>query len=592
MHKDYASLEKPFLHLAHVLGFEIVESEEWSIECRRNDGWALCLEGERYNRSLFSMIVKKYGNETNQAVEEYAVFLLMNVWAKLNEVPAPVVSFSNQVSFLIEQQDFVFGSSEKYRAAYQEENAIPYEPLWTSAEIAKAVGSAARGDWYVTRVTSDSRAIKCGDLFVALKGEHFDGHDFVAEALELGAIGAIVSHEPAGCSDDPQLILVGDTLTALQQLGKAGRERSAAKVVGVTGSVGKTSCKEALAIAFGAQAKTYASVGNLNNHIGLPLMLANLPRDIEVAVIEMGMNHAGEIELLSNLAQPDVAIITSVEAVHIEFFDNGIEGIADAKSEIAIGLRPGGTLVLPADNPHIERLKKNAAQHKVAKLLTFGASPSAEYRLLDYRALPVGSQAHIQTPKGRIDVRLGAVGKHWGLMAAGILALVDALGYDTGVAAEALAGFSEPAGRGKVLEAQLPGGRHVLVLDDSYNASPASMRAAFARLEEIWQARGGRGRKLAALGDMRELGQHAPDMHRGLAPEIEGLSLQLYAAGEHMRLLFDAIPKTSRGAWCEEAGALSAALLPQLKDGDILLVKGSRGSRMDKVVAAVLDAKQ
>lgn len=462
--------------------------------------------------------------------------------------------------------------------------------LWNSDEIAKAVGSAARSRWQAARVNSDSRKIEPGDLFVALKGERFDGHDFVCEALAQGAAGALVSHEPQGCADDPRLILVSDTLTALQQLGKAGRDRSAAKVVGVTGSVGKTSCKEALAIAFGAQAKTYASVGNLNNHIGLPLMLANLPREIEVAVIEMGMNHAGEIDLLSKLAQPDVAIITAVEAVHIEFFDNGIEGIADAKSEIAAGMRPGGTLVLPADNPHLERLKKNAAGYKVARIRSFGESPAAEFRLLDYRPLPSGSQAHIQTPGGRIDVRLGAVGKHWGLMTAGVLALVEALGYDVARAAQAMAQFQEPPGRGRAQEAALPQGGQVLVLDDSYNASPASMRAAFARMEEIWQARGGRGRKLAALGDMRELGHHAPEMHTGLAPDIERLSIQLYAAGEHMKGLFDAVPRTLRGMWCEEAGALAGAMLSQLRDGDLLLVKGSRGSRMDKIVKAVHDA--
>ncbi len=464
--------------------------------------------------------------------------------------------------------------------------------LWTSAEIAEAVGASARSAWQAQRVNTDSRTLVAGDLFVALSGERFDGHEYVAEALAQGAAGALVAREPEGLAGDPRLIVVPDTLIALQQLGAAGRARSAAKVIGVTGSVGKTSCKEALLIAFGQQARTYATRGNLNNHIGLPLTLANMPRDTEVAVLEMGMNHAGEIEMLSRLGRPHAAIITAVEAVHIEFFANGIEGIADAKSEIAAGLEPGGTLVLPGDNPHIEQLQRNAARYGVAQVRCFGAGAGCDYRLLDYRTLPTGSQAHVQTPSGRLDVTLGAVGRHWALMTAGLLALVDALGYDRAAAADALAAFSEPAGRGRVLEVALPGHRTVLVLDDSYNASPASMRAAFARMEEIWQARGARGRKLAALGDMRELGHHAPEMHAGLAPEIEQLSIQLYAAGEHMRGLFDAVPRVLRGMWCEEAGALASAMVSQLKDGDILLVKGSRGSRMDKVVTAVLSADE
>jgi UDP-N-acetylmuramoyl-tripeptide--D-alanyl-D-alanine ligase len=462
--------------------------------------------------------------------------------------------------------------------------------LWTSEAIANAVGSAARSHWDAVRVNTDSRTLAAGDLFVALRGERFDGHDFVAEALKAGAAGALVSYEPEGCKDDPRLILVSDTLTALQQLGKAGRDRSAAKVVGVTGSVGKTSCKEALAIAFGGQARTYASVGNLNNHIGMPLTLANMPQDTQVAVLEMGMNHGGEIDLLSKLAQPHVAIITAVEAVHIEFFENGLEGIADAKSEIAAGMQPGGTLVLPADNAYLPRLRENAAQYKVARVMTFGEAPEADYRLLDYRTLPVGSQAHVQTPKGRIDVRLGAVGRHWGLMTAGVLALLDALGYDLQKAAAALAQFSEPAGRGKAQEVRLPGGRRVLVLDDSYNASAASMRAAFARLEEIWQARGQRGRKLAALGDMRELGQHSAELHTGLAPELARLNITLHAAGPEMRRLHEALTPNLRGAWRDDADGLSADILSLLEEGDVLLVKGSRGSRMDKIVSAVLTA--
>lgn len=462
--------------------------------------------------------------------------------------------------------------------------------LWTSEAIAQAVGSAARSHWQVIRVNSDSRTIAAGDLFVALQGDRFDGHNFVADALRAGASGALVSYEPDECRKDPRLILVGDTLTALQQLGKAGRDRSAAKVVGVTGSVGKTSCKEALALAFSGQAKTYASIGNLNNHIGMPLTLANMPQDTEVAVLEMGMNHGGEIDLLSTLAQPHVAIITAVEAVHIEFFENGLEGIADAKSEIAAGMKPAGTLVLPADNPHLPRLRENAAKYHVERVATFGEGIEADYRLLDYRTLPVGSQVHVQTPKGRVDVQLGAVGRHWGLMTAGVLALVDALGYDLHQAATALAKFCEPAGRGKAQEVHLPGDRRVLVLDDSYNASAASMRAAFARLEEIWQARGQRGRKLAALGDMRELGQHSAALHTGLAADLVHLNIMLHAAGPEMRRLYDEIVPALRGIWREDADSLATAILPLLDEGDVLLVKGSRGSRMDKIVSTALAA--
>ncbi|MBY0354606.1 MAG: UDP-N-acetylmuramoyl-tripeptide--D-alanyl-D-alanine ligase [Rickettsiales bacterium] len=459
--------------------------------------------------------------------------------------------------------------------------------LWDAQDVAAAIGATERSGWKAQRVTSDSRKLQAGDLFIALKGEHFDGHDFVAEALRQGASAAIVSCEPKGCAGDVRLIRVADTLHALQQLGKAGRERSTAKVVGVTGSVGKTSCKEALALAFGAQARTYASQGNLNNHIGLPLMLANMPPLTEVAIIEMGMNHAGEIALLSSLAQPDVAIITAVEAVHIEFFDS-VEAIADAKSEISVGLRSGGTLLLPSDNPHFARLTQSAKDYGVTNIRAFGAGEAALPRLLDYQVHAAGSRARILTSKGEIDLHMQAVGRHWAVMMSGVLAAVEALGYDVTLATKALAAFSEPSGRGRALKQLLKNGVEIMILDDSYNASPASMRAALARLDDIWRAQGSTGRKLAALGDMRELGDHAASMHRDLAPDLTRYGVnQLYACGSHMRGLYDAVPQAMQGHWATSVDELAQALLPVLKNGDILLVKGSRGSAMDKVVSAI-----
>lgn len=467
--------------------------------------------------------------------------------------------------------------------------------FWTPQHVSPALTHPCTGLWKAQRVTTDSRALQPGDLFVALIGDTFDGHQFVAQALAQGAVAAIVSRIPEDCDvTDERLLRVEDTLLALQKLGQVARRESPAKFIGVTGSVGKTSCKEALLIAFSGQSNAYATTGNLNNHIGLPLTLANMPQETEIAILEMGMNHAGEIDVLSKIGQPHAAIITAVEAVHIEFFENGLEGIADAKSEIAAGLVRGGTLVLPADNHYISRLKDNARRYGVEQVLTFGEhSPSADYRLMEYEVAALGSRLVVMSPNGAREVRLGTVGRHWALMACGVLALVDALGYDSAQAAQALAQFTEPAGRGRMQEVSLSGGRQVFILDDSYNASPASIRAALSRMDEIWRARGCRGRKLAALGDMRELGVHSETLHRELAPELERYGVDaLFAAGEQMQHLYKTLSRERQGGWATEASLLADVVVEALQDGDLLLIKGSRGSRMDKVVTAVLSAKE
>lgn len=450
--------------------------------------------------------------------------------------------------------------------------------LWNSKTAHEATGGKDAGEWQADRVVIDSRAVKPGDLFVALKGERFDGHDYIPAALEAGASAVIADRPGEGCR-----MQVPDSLKALEQLGAYARGRSEARIVAVTGSVGKTSCKEMLRTALGALGETFASEGNFNNHIGAPLTLANLPQAAKFGVFELGMNHAGEIAPLSRLVRPHLAIITTVEAVHLEFFGT-VEAIADAKAEIFEGVEKGGAALLNADNPQYGRLHA-AAEKKGLRVLAFGTQ-AADGLLIDYAPTPEGC-----TLRARLDDReyiytLGATGRHFALTSVAVLLAISELGLDVRQAAAALADFHEPDGRGRVLRpAQLNGAR---LIDDSYNASPASMRAAFAKTAEVWQREGGKGRKLAALGDMLELGEGAEALHAGLAKEAQAAGFDtVFTAGQLMRNLHDALPRAMRGAHTVQARELLPHLRAALGPGDVLLVKGSHGSRMYELAAAL-----
>ena len=456
-------------------------------------------------------------------------------------------------------------------------------PLWTSAEIAAAVSGKASGAFSATGVSIDSRSLESGDLFVALQGPTFDGHDFVASALQRGASGALVHRRPANLPAGASVIEVTDTMKALEDLGRAARARTEAKVAAVTGSVGKTSTKEALRSVLALFASTFATTGNLNNQWGAPLSLARMPRETRYGVFELGMNHAGEISPLSQMVRPHVAIITTVEPVHIEFFASVAE-IADAKAEIFDGLMPGGAAILPFDNPHFERLEAQA-RRMGARVLTFGTMDGAWARLVDCQIEPDGNEVTAEIGGKRLRYRMAAPGRHLALNSMAVLAAAFALELDLDHALPAFGVVQALKGRGKREQLQIAGGALELI-DEGYNASPASVRAALNLLGTLPTAFG--GRRIAVLGDMRELGATAPQLHRELAPDLSAAKVDLaFLVGPHMQGLYDLLPAAMKGAHRATSDEMVQPLLAALKPGDTVLIKGSLGTRMAPLVEAV-----
>jgi len=455
--------------------------------------------------------------------------------------------------------------------------------LWTSAEITAATNGRAGKRFSADGVSIDSRKIAQGDLFVALHGPSFDGNDFVASALTAGAAGALVDRLPGGMAADMPVVAVEDTLQGLQDLGGAARARTPAKFAAVTGSVGKTSTKEALKAALAPFGRTYASVGNLNNHWGAPLSLSRMPRETEYGVFELGMNHAGEITPLSKLVRPQVAIITSVEAVHIEFFASVAE-IADAKAEIMDGMDAEGTVVLPHDNPHYDRLVAHAKRRGIGNVISFG-SDAADAKLIDCVVSPTGSRITAEVMGKRVNYSLGLPGLHQAKNSLAVLVAVKALGLDVGTAAAALGGLAALKGRGAREHLMLVSGP-ITLLDESYNASPASVRAALSLLAAS-QPEGG-GRRIAVLGDMRELGTSGPMLHRELMPDIVGSGVDhVFLVGPIMQELNGILPQQIRAGHWGESTEVIQPLLGSLRSGDVVLVKGSLGTRMAPIVEAL-----
>lgn len=455
--------------------------------------------------------------------------------------------------------------------------------LWSAADVAQATGGRMLAPFAANGVSIDSRSVAPGDLFVALKGDNFDGHAFVAGALEAGAAGALVSQVPAGLAVAP-LVVVEDTFAGLRALGAAARRRSAARIVAVTGSVGKTSTREMVLQSLERQGGAHGSIGNLNNHFGLPLSLARMPADAQFGVFEMGMNHAGEIEPLTLLARPHVAIITTVEAVHLEHFRD-IYGIADAKAEIFAGIEPGGAAVLNRDNPYYDHLAARARERGVARIVSFGSHPQADARLVNMALHPSCACVAADIMGQAMTYKIGAPGRHWVMNSLAALAAVRLVGGDLGLAGLALASLTPPEGRGRRHVVERDGGSFELI-DDSYNASPPSMRAAFATLAAA--RAGSRGRRIAVLGDMLELGPDAAKLHAELAADIETAGIdRVYCAGPLMRHLFDALPAGLRGVHAPSARELQETILAAPRAGDVVLVKGSHGSRMYELAAAM-----
>ena len=458
------------------------------------------------------------------------------------------------------------------------------EPLWTAPELALATAGrlAGRPDGVLTGVSIDSRTVGRGDVFFAIKGDVHDGHKFVGDALGRGASLAVVDEAHADeCAPFGPVLIVRDVLDALVATGLAARARSKAKIVAITGSVGKTSTKEALKIALGEDGPTHASAASYNNHWGVPLTLARLPRSAAYGVFEIGMNHPDEIRPLVKMVRPHVAMVTNVEPVHLAAFKN-VEGIADAKAEIFEGLVRGGHAVINRDNPHYERLKA-AAMEAGAAVWSFGEHVSADSRL-DRLALKETSSCVAATILGEpVTFKVGAAGRHVVQNALGVLLAAKLAGADLALAALALAKFSPPAGRGSRYELATGAGS-ILVIDESYNANPASMRSALALLGQTPVKTG--GRRIAALGDMLELGDTGPQLHAKVAEAIAAARIdRVYAAGPLMRSLYDALPEKRRGAWAPTAAELQKVLVDALRPGDVLMVKGSNGSRMGPIVA-------
>lgn len=460
--------------------------------------------------------------------------------------------------------------------------------LYNSDEAVLATGGSSNNYWEATGISIDSRKIQAGDLFIAIVGENTDGHQYVKSALENGAVAAVVNYVPEGLSDDANLLVVEDTFEALWSLARFSRKRLKGKVIMVTGSVGKTTTKEMLAHALGSQGKIHATIGNLNNHYGLPLTLCRMLADTDYAILEVGMSSAGEISPLSVLAQPDVVIITTVEAVHLEFFDS-VEGIATAKAEVFDGLIEGGTAVLNRDNPHYLFLKKNASAKGVKNIVTFGQGQDANLRLDEYKESLEYSSIKASVNGKSLEYKLGVFGKHHALNSLGVLALVNAVGANIEQAADSFVSFEAKEGRGKRLTVDGKFGK-VTIIDDTYNASPASVAASLKVLGDIKMLH--KNRIIAVLGDMFELGETAPKMHADLAKNIIDNNVDVvFTAGKLTQNLYNALPDKIKGGNKEESVDIAKDVFKSLKNGDVILVKGSRGMKMENVVNYIAQGK-
>jgi UDP-N-acetylmuramoyl-tripeptide--D-alanyl-D-alanine ligase len=457
-------------------------------------------------------------------------------------------------------------------------NAFPTTSL--SHILTTTNGTCAATSGEVQGVSIDTRTLIHGNLYVAIKGDRLDGHAFVGDALAKGAPYALVETLIDRLPLERQIV-VSDTLLALQALARHARMQAAYRVVGITGSVGKTSTKEMMALALGSQYRTHATQGNYNNHLGLPLTILNTPVNTEYLVLEMGMNHGGEIALLCEIGKPDAGIITTVEAVHLEFFDS-VAGIARAKAELVEGMTAGAPIILPRDNPHYALLEEIATAHG-QQIVSFGTHEQADYRLCSVAVTPEGTHAEMIAFDTLMQFDLRALGAHHAMNALSVLACCDTLGVDLAKAATALRQYREPKGRGTLTT--LPwGAGEITVIDETYNASPAAMNAAFARVAAI---RGGR-RVIVVLGDMLELGEDAPALHASLAGSLTEHSItHVHTVGELMFHLHASLGETIIKHHGDSNAAISETLLEVIEAGDIVLVKGSRGSRMEAIITAL-----
>lgn len=466
--------------------------------------------------------------------------------------------------------------------------------LWTAYEAAAATGGVlcARGgdakewlaeDWAANGISIDTRSLKPGEMFVALRDAR-DGHEFLKNAFDAGATVALVARAPEDAPEGAPLLVVGDTLDGLRDLAVAARMRNFGKRIAVTGSAGKTSTKEILRGILSPSGAVHAADKSFNNHWGVPLTLARLPMHADYGVFEIGMNHAGEITPLTGLVRPHAAIITTVGAAHLEFFDS-VEGIAEAKAEIFSGLGPGGMAILPADNEYFGLLKKRAAQAGAAGFVTFGEKDGADFQLLSYEPADAGAQIAVSIRGTRHDILVGIPGRHQAVNMLAALAAAESVGADLGSAIAALAKLAPAEGRGARLTISVHGGDATLI-DESYNANPASMAAAIGLLGASPVGEG--GRRIAVLGEMLELGPDAPALHANIAKALVAAKVdRVYAAGDLMRHLWDALPPAMRGLHAGSAVGLVGPVEDAVGHGDVVMVKGSNASKVSAVARAL-----
>jgi UDP-N-acetylmuramoyl-tripeptide--D-alanyl-D-alanine ligase len=460
-------------------------------------------------------------------------------------------------------------------------------PLWTSGAMQAAMRADARGalPQAISGISIDSRTVQPGEAYFAIKGAVHDGHAFVDGALKAGAGLAVVEKAQADTfAADARLLMVDDVLEGLADLGRASRARLEGQVIAVTGSVGKTSTKEALLHVLSAQGQTHASPASFNNHWGVPLSLARCPANARFAIFEIGMNHAGEIAPLVKMVRPHAAIITTIEPVHLEFF-SGIEAIADAKAEIFEGVEPGGAAVLNRDNPQFARLVDRAKKCGVSRIVSFGADKKSEARLIDVSLHATCSAVHAEILGHEVTYKLGMPGRHMAMNSLAVLAAASLAGADLALASLSLSQLVPAAGRGVRQILEVPGGE-ITLIDESYNANPASMAAA---LSVLGRAKvGPHGRRIAVLGDMLELGPASAQLHAGLNDAIKADHIDLvFCCGPLMRNLWDSLSIGKQGGYADSAAALEAQVLAAIRSGDVLMVKGSNGSKTKTIVTAL-----
>ena len=466
------------------------------------------------------------------------------------------------------------------------------QPLWTVEEILGATGGRTIGSPEdCGGVSIDSRTIEPGDLFIAIRGDSFDGHAYAAAALEAGAAAALVSEAKAAAIKVPRagLIVVPDSYQGMVDLARAARARTRARILAITGSVGKTSTKETFRLILSRFGLTHAPVKSFNNHWGVPLTLCRMPREAAFGVFEIGMNNRGEIAPLARLVAPNAAMITTVAPVHLENLGT-LEAIAEEKADIFQGLQPGGTAVVHGDIEHAGLLRQRALERGAGRVMSFGHGSGNDAELLQVALLPDCSSVHARIDGRELTYKVGAPGEHLVVNSLGVLAVCAALGLDLARAGLALAGMEQPEGRGKrhVLDTS---GDPITLLDESYNANPASMRAALRVLARL--PVGTRGRRIAVMGDMLELGEDAEAMHAGLADDLRGTGVdRVYACGPLMRALWRVVPVEQRGHYAATSDGLRDALRNDLAPGDAVMIKGSLGSRMGPLVEMILSAYQ